>query len=336
VNALRTKLAGLGIEGSSESTQGAASRDPITSNPDFFIRNHFKTPTINEEKWNLEIAGMVSKPLKLSYSDLLLGSSVRMPITLECAGNLSGGSGVSSAVWSGLPLGELLKQAGLQAGATTVIFYGADSGDGEQVPPGTHFARAIPIEKAMDPSTLLVYEMNGVPLPTEHGFPLRALVSGWYGMDSVKWLTRVETSQEPFTGYFQRERYVAMRNDGGRQPITVMRVNSKFVRPSNEEEIRSKTYHIEGLAWAGERKISKVEVRYDTVGWRLATLAAPPLAMLWTPWSYEWQIPRAGRYTLEVRAFDDAGRVQPNVRDPQRTDAYELNTPQRISVSAHL
>jgi hypothetical protein len=139
---------GFDAASSSETVKGV-----VTPNIDFFIRNHFRTPTISEEKWNLEISGMVAKPLKLSYSDLLLTSSVRRPLTLECAENLSGWGGVSTAVWSGLPLEVLLKQAGVQAGATTVVFHGADSGEGEGVPPGIHFARAIPLEKAMDPST---------------------------------------------------------------------------------------------------------------------------------------------------------------------------------------
>jgi DMSO/TMAO reductase YedYZ molybdopterin-dependent catalytic subunit len=306
----------------------------VTSGTDFFVRNHFRTPVISEDKWSLEISGMVSKPLKLSYSDLLLASSARRPLTLECAGNPSGGGGVSTAVWSGLPLGELLQQAGLHAGATTVVFHGADSGDGEDVPPGTHFARGIPLEKAMDASTLLAYEMNGAPLPPDHGFPLRALVGGWYGMDSVKWLTRIEVLPEPFRGYFQQEHYVALRKNGERQPITRIRVNSKFLRPSNEEEIRVKEYRLEGVAWAGERTISKVELRFDTAGaWLPATLPAASKAMVWIPWNYEWHIPRPGSYTLEVRAVDDEGHTQPDVRDPDRKDAYELNTPHRISVN---
>jgi len=306
----------------------------VTPNIDFFIRNHFTTPTISEQKWNLEIGGMVAKPLKLSYSDLLLTSSVQRPLTLECAGNLSGGAGVSTAVWSGLPLDALLKQAGVQAGATTVVFHGADSGEGEGVPPGTHFARAIPLEKAMDASTLLAYEMNGAPLPPEHGFPLRALVSGWYGMDSVKWLTRVEVLQEPFKGYFQQERYVAVKSDGERQTITRMRVNSKFLRPLNDEEIRVKAYRIEGVAWAGEGKVSKVELRFDGNGaWQPAVLGELPVAMVWTPWSYAWSILRPGPYAIEVRATDDAGNSQPVVRDPDRKDDYELNTPHRVSVN---
>jgi DMSO/TMAO reductase YedYZ molybdopterin-dependent catalytic subunit len=311
-----------------------ALKSVVTPNADFFIRNHFKTPTISEAEWSLEIGGTVAKPLKLSYADLLLTSSVQRPLTLECAGNLSGGRGVSTAVWSGMPLAALLKQAGVEAKATTVVFHGADAGEGEGVPPGTHFARAIPMEKAMDASTLLAYEMNGAPLPPEHGFPLRALVSGWYGMDSVKWLTRVEVSQEPFKGYFQQERYVAVQSNGERHAITRMRVNSKFLRPLDEEEIRGKAYRIEGVAWAGEGKISKVELRFDGKGeWQPAVLGESAVPMVWTAWSYAWNIPRADHYTIEVRATDDAGNGQPMARDPDRRDEYELNTPHRIGVN---
>ena len=305
----------------------------ITPNSDAFIRNHFTTPTINEEKWTLDVAGMVAKPIKLSYSDILLTASEHRTITLECAGNLSGGAGVSTSVWSGLPLQALLKQAGVQAGATTVIFHGADTGGGDGVPPGTHFARAIPLEKAMEPTTLLAYEMNGAPLPREHGFPLRALVSGWYGMDSVKWLTRIEVAQEPFKGYFQQELYVAVKSNGERQPITRMRVNSKFLRPLNDEEIRMKAYRIEGFAWAGESKVAKVELRFGGSGaWQPAVLGDSSTAMVWTPWSYAWTISRPGEHTIEVRATDDAGNSQPLARDPERKDDYELNAPHRISV----
>jgi DMSO/TMAO reductase YedYZ molybdopterin-dependent catalytic subunit len=306
----------------------------ITPNSDFFIRNHFTTPTINEEKWTLDIAGMVAKPIKLSYSDILLTASEHRTITLECAGNLSGGAGVSTSAWTGLPLQALLKQAGVQAGATTVIFHGSDTGGGDGVPAGTHFARAIPLEKAMEPTTLLAYEMNGAPLPPAHGFPLRALVSGWYGMDSVKWLTRIEVAQEPFKGYFQQELYVAVKSNGGRQPITRMRVNSKFLRPLNDEEIRVKAYRIEGFAWAGESKVAKVELRFDGSGaWQPAVLGdSAAAAMVWTPWSYAWTTSHPGQHTIEVRATDDAGHSQPLARDPDRRDDYELNTPHRISV----
>ncbi len=321
----------------SSGADGASSHETVkrlvTPNTDFFIRNHFRAPAISEEKWNLEVGGVVAKPLKLSYSDLLLTSSVERPLTLECAGNLSGGRGVGTAEWSGVPLEALLKQAGVLAGATTVVFHGADTGEGEGAPPGTHFARAIPLEKALDPSTLLAYEMNGAPLPAEHGFPLRALVSGWYGMDSVKWLTRVEISQEPFQGYFQRELYVAKKATGEQQVITRMRVNSKFLRPLDAEEIRVKDYRIDGVAWAGENKIAKVELRFDGSGaWQPAVLGESPAPLVWTPWSYAWNSPPVGQHTIEVRATDSEGNRQPEGRDPDRKDDYELNTPHRISV----
>ncbi len=317
----------------STSTSAGMGNGLVTANIDFFIRNHFATPKISTDKWSLEIGGVVSRPMKLSYSDLLLISSARKSSTLECAGNRSGGGGVGTAAWSGVPLADLLKQAGLQPGATTVVFHGADSGDVEGLPAGTHYARGIPLEKALDPATLLAYEMNGEPLPADHGFPLRALVPGWYGMDSVKWLTRVEILDKPFTGYFQQEEYMSVAANGERRPVTRMLVNSKILRPSAGEEIRAKTFKVEGAAWAGERKIAKVEVRDNPGGtWQTASLGTTPVVMVWTPWSYDWHVPGTGHYVLEVRATDEDGNTQPDVRDPKRKDDYELNTPAHISV----
>jgi len=313
-------------------TTSQTAKELVTSNVDFFVRNHFSTPKISDETWRLEVSGLVSKPLKLSYSDFLLMPSVRRSSTLECAGNASGGAGVATAVWSGLPLADLLQQAGLKPGATTIVLHGADSGEGENVPAGTHFVRGIPLEKAMAPATLLAYEMNGEPLPPEHGFPLRALVSGWYGMDSVKWLTRIEVLDQPFKGYFQDEKYVALGTHSVSRPLYRIQVNSKFLRPSEDEEINGKTYRAEGVAWAGERKIARVEVRVNGAAWQPANFTASPDALIWTPWSYEWQVPGSGLYTLEVRATDEDGKSQPEVRDPDRKDSYELNTPHRVSV----
>ncbi len=309
-------------------------KELVTANVDFFVRNHFAVPKISDDAWQLEIVGSVSKPLKLSYADLLLMPSVPRPSTLECAGNASGGAGVGTAVWSGVPLGELLQKANLKPGATTIVFHGADSGEGENVPPGTHFARAISLEKAMEPGTLLAYEMNGEPLPPEHGFPLRALVPGWYGMDSVKWLARIEVLEQPFKGYFQDQKYVSLGANGTTRPLTTIQVNSKFLRPSEGEEIRAKTYRLEGVAWAGERKIARVEVRVGNGAWQVANLSASGSALIWSSWSYEWKVPGSGKYALEVRATDEDGKSQPEVRDPDRKDPYELNTPHRVNVVA--
>lgn len=310
-----------------------AGRELTTSNPDFFIRNHFQTPQINSDTWSLEVTGLVSTPLKLSYSDLLLMTPVRFACTVECAGNLSGGKGVGNAVWSGVSVASLLKQAGVQSQANTLVLHGVDSGSGDDLPPGTHFARSIPLEKAMSDSTVLAYEMNGSPLPPDHGFPLRAIVGGWYGMDSVKWLTRIVLTDQPFQGYFQQKHYVAIQKDGTARPITQMLVSSKFVRPSQDEEIHEKTYRLEGVAWAGERNVAKVEVRTnDSEAWQTATVSATPYPYVWTSWHYDWHVPGPGKYALEVRATDEAGSTQPEVRDSRRQDAYELNTSHRINV----
>jgi DMSO/TMAO reductase YedYZ molybdopterin-dependent catalytic subunit len=304
---------------------------PITANLDFFVRNHFTVPTISAAAWNLTVDGAVSSPLKLAYDDLLLLPSIRRALTFECAGNVSGGRGVGNALWSGLPLSDVLKKSGIASGVTTVVLHGADSGQGEDLPANTNYARAIPLEKAMDPSTLLAYEMNGSPLPPEHGFPVRALVAGWYGMDSVKWLTRIELTKQPFDGYFQREHYVAVTKTA-RRPLTNMLVSSRFLRPSDGEEIRTKQYRLEGVAWAGEQEIVSVEVRITGSSWRAAKLSTPAESMAWTAWSYDWTIPAPGKYTLAIRATDRQGRTQPDQRDPDRQDAYELNTPHEITV----
>src|SRR5258708_4457747 len=176
----------------------------------------------------------------------------------------------------------------------------------------------------MAPSTLMAFEENYSPLLTEPRFHLRALVFGWYGMDSVKWLTRVEVLREPFKGYFQQERYVALKLSGERQGITRMKVNSKFVRPSDGEQIRVMAYRIEGVAWAGERKVSTIELRFNSsMPWQPVALDQSPTSMVWVQWSYAWNIPRPGQYLIEVRATDDRGDSQPLVRDPDRKDDYE-------------
>ncbi|HMK22003.1 MAG TPA: sulfite oxidase [Terriglobales bacterium] len=312
-----------------------SARELVTANADFFVRNHFPAPQISSDTWHLEITGLVSKPINLSYSDLLLMNPARLHCTLECAGNLSGGKGVGNAVWSGASLATLLKQAGVKPQAAYVVLHGADSGSGEDLPPGTHFARAIPLEKALSDSTLLAYEMNGSPLPAEHGFPLRAVVAGWYGMDSVKWLSRIEVTEQPFQGYFQQRHYVATNRDGNIRPITRMLVSSKFLRPSQDEEIRERVYHVEGVAWAGEAKISKVEFRASPgEAWQNAVLDASPTPYVWTRWSCDWHVPGPGKYTLEVRATDSDGNTQPAMHDSARRDAYELNTPHRVPVVA--
>ncbi len=147
-------------------------------------------------------------------------------------------------------------------------------------------------------------------------------------------LTRVEVLREAFKGYFQQERYVAVKSSGEQQGITRMKVNSKFLRPSDGEEIGVKAYGIKGVAWAGEGKVSKIELRFDGNGpWQPAVLGESPTSMIWVPWSYTWSIPRPAQYLIEARATDDRGDSQPLVRDPDRSIIHaNLPTPQALDV----
>ena len=328
----RTNLLGISRNFRIHGDADVAGNPQITPTGEFYKRNHFPTPTINEDAWNLEIAGLVAKPLKLSYTDLLLASSVSRPTTIECAGNPSGGPDEHRNV-DRAAVGGTAEAGGHCDRSKDSDFSWSRFRNGVESQAPMHFARAIPLEKAMDSLTLLAYEMNGQPLPADHGFPLRALVAGWYGMDSVKWLTRIEISDKPFDGYFQQEEYVSVRSSGERQAITAMRVNSKILSPAQGEKIHGKTYQVRGVAWAGEQEISKVEVKTSADGAWYPAVLAPPTALAWRTWSYDWRIAKPGAYTLQVRATDNEGNAQPEIRDPDRRDIYELNFSQQVKVN---
>src|SRR5947207_11522600 len=164
----------------------------ITPDSDFFVRNHFSPPRIDEQKWTLTIDGNVARPLKLSYSDMLQMSARKENVTLECAGNPVGGGGVATALWTGIALRELLDRVGISKQASEVVFHGADSGTSDEVPIETFYARAIPLEKALQASTLLAHRMNEGQLSVQHGFPVRGIVAGWDAVESVQSLQRIE------------------------------------------------------------------------------------------------------------------------------------------------
>src|SRR5215831_15344938 len=181
--------ADLGIQGPDFSSV----RTPITPNNQFFIRNNFSVPLLNPESWKLRVTGAVRHPLELDYREITNQPNRSLMVTLECAGNPVGGGGVSTATWTGTALRELLDRAGIEPGVKFVRFVGGDQGsvNGFSESP-VSFMRSIPLDKALNWDTLLAHQMNGGVLPAEHGYPLRAIVPGWYGMDSVKWLTQIE------------------------------------------------------------------------------------------------------------------------------------------------
>jgi DMSO/TMAO reductase YedYZ molybdopterin-dependent catalytic subunit len=239
---------------------------------------------------------------------------------------------VSTAEWSGVTLASILELAGLKKEAVDVVLEGADSGvlKNEPKPEGKlHFARGLPLAKALKPEVLLAYRMNGEALSVAHGYPLRAVVSGWYGMASVKWLSRIVVTNRPFHGYDQTTDYgIWERRDGlaSLTPITSMEVKASIARPSASETIPAgAAYRLYGAAWAGESEVTKVEVSTDGgKTWAAARLIDEAKPFCWRRWEYNWDKPLAGKHRLLARATDKEGHRQPMERDPDRRN-YMIN-----------
>jgi DMSO/TMAO reductase YedYZ molybdopterin-dependent catalytic subunit len=200
------------------------------------------------------------------------------------------------------------------------------------------YYREIPLAKAMHSTTLLALQMNGEKLSPAHGFPLRALVPGWYGMDSVKWLRRIElrADEDPtLPQAFRYRRQVRSLLAGAREtePVTTINVKSAFSRPLDGAVLVGRRFTIRGVAWAGEHRIAKVELSLDGgKTWRAAVVSSKAEPYTWTQWQHDWMISKAGDYELVARATDDSGRVQPAQRQSDRADPYELNACQLVHV----
>jgi DMSO/TMAO reductase YedYZ molybdopterin-dependent catalytic subunit len=308
-----------------------------TPNELFYVRNHFAAPNIQAKTWKLTVTGAVENPLELTYEQLTKMPPKKATMTLECAGNgrsfLKAPKGVpwglgavSTAEWAGVTLAAVLEKAGVKKGAADVVLEGADGGkaSNDPKPDGEiHFARSLPLAKALKPEVLLAYKMNGADLSQAHGFPLRAVVGGWYGMASVKWLQRIVVTERPYNGYHQSSDYTYWdRRDGlvTLVPITEMEVKSSIARPAAGEVVAAgKEQRVHGAAWAGESEVAKVEVSTDGgKTWAEAKLLGDSLAMTWRLWEYKWTPPKAAKYTLMTRATDKRGRTQPEKRDEDR------------------
>lgn len=311
----------------------------ITPNDKFYLRSHFGVPTLNTSQWRVVVSGQNGEQKIFTLDQIRAMPSRELVVTLECAGNLVGWGGVSNARWKGVSLKFLVEAAGAASTASEVILYGADGGadpetGGVQV---DAFARAIPIAKALDPDTLVVYEMNGAPLPKEHGGPLRVIAPGFYGMDSVKWLTRIELGRDGFGGLYQtRKYYRAVRRADGtveRSTLHAMPVKSQFARPLDQERIKRGVVELMGAAWSGSGPIAKVLVSTDGGRtWQPAALGPDSARYAWRLWKYNWNAKSAGDFELMVKAIDAAGNEQPVEKDPTILTPYENNWIQTRSV----
>jgi sulfane dehydrogenase subunit SoxC len=315
-----------------------------------YLLIHYDIPAVDAESWTLSVEGRVARPLRLTLEDLRARAAVDLTATMECAGNGRArldprpasqpwlNEAVGTARWRGVSLARLLEEAAPLEDATEVVFTGLDRGVEKEIE--QRFQRSVPLEEALAGDSLLAYEMNGVPLPPQHGFPLRLVVPGWYGMTNVKWLESIEVVDRPFDGFQQASsyRFKVDEDDEGR-PLTRMLPRALMLPPgipeffSRERTLPLGEVRLEGRAWSGLAPVAGVEVSDDGgETWAEAELGDDVAGRwAWRPWTSTWSPRAAGSYTLCCRARDDAGNVQPV--DPEwNVGGYANNSVHRIVV----
>lgn len=303
----------------------------ITPTDRFYVRNHFSDiPALDPDSAELFINGEVRNPVSLSYREILDMPATESPVTLECAGNSRSyvtppaegiqfdHGAVGNAIWKGVPLANLLTTAGIKPSTTEILFAGADSGDEEEEGRTLHvnYERSLPLEDALSPAILVAYEMNGEPLDRAHGSPFRLIVPGWYGMASVKWLTKITAIAKPFDGFFQSRRYVHITEGETDRvpwtPVTRIPVKSLITSPRHGEVIDSGEYTICGVAWSGEGDVTRVEVSIDGGrNWKDAGLKGEQVSTAWLQWEFPCSSYKPGHFVLMSRASDSTGNTQP-------------------------
>lgn len=287
----------------------------------FFVRSHAPTPRIDSAAWALRVEGdAIRRPLVYTYDELW----TRLPLvsmvrTIECAGNRRelfgnevgqkfegtqwGRGAISTAEWTGVRLRDVLEPAEITPSACDVLAESLDA---------IHARRPLPIAKALADDTIVAVAMNGEPLPPDHGFPARLVVSGWLGAASIKWLGRIEVSETPFHVPWNTEDYVIIGTDGrARGPAITEPAVSSLVELPWPASLRAEPQMIRGRSFAGEGRITKVEYSIDSGPWHEATIVSPGSSGIWARWQFVWN-PEPGEHTLRVRAADDRGNTQPD------------------------
>ena len=323
-----------------------ALRHPITPAGLHYLLIHYDIPAVDPETFRLEFTGAVERPLTLTLDDLEARERISKPITFECAGNGRAlldprpvsqpwlTEAVGTAEWSGARLAPLLEEVGVKSTARELLFTALDRGI--EAGEAQTYERALPIAEARD--ALLAYEMNGAPLPPQHGFPVRLVVPGWYGMQNVKWLTRVTVLEEPYTGFQNSVAYRMYDADGvPGEPVTRMLPRSLMV-PPGVPDFMTRTRHLSpgtttltGRAWSGHGGIERVELSTDGgATFEPAVLEPAFAATAWRGWSFDWNA-APGEYVLSSRATDASGNTQP-LDPPWNLKGYANNAVERITV----
>jgi len=303
--------------------------DLLTPNSRSFNIAHYNRPKIDEQDWSLEITGLVRKPARFRLSDIKARPRDELTCTLECSGNNGRPSfltGIGTARWAGTSLAAMLREAELLDSSIEVVFVGADTGEEQvrEIKMPTSFARSMGVGDSMGPDNLLCYEMNGAPLPPEHGFPLRLIVPGWYGIANVKWLRRIEVRATRLENRFMGRDYVTIREEkhDGRTDWVETSVGRAQIKSAPARVVRENGhYKIVGMAWGAP--IARVEVGIDSGPWQIATIdPTRQEKYVWRLWSLDWPASAAGEHAITVRAIGADGSVQPAPTDPQITGKH--------------
>ena len=319
----------------------------ITPVDRFFVRCHTYFPErASLGEWRLNVDGVVSRPLTLTMDDLKTLPRVELVGVLECAGNgrsfyqprVAGtqwafGS-VGNGRWAGVRFRDVLAKAGLKESAKHILLDGSDSPLGKM----PKFQRTVTVQKALDPDTLLAYEMNGQPLPDEHGFPLRLIASGWAGDSWVKWLHHIEVLDHEFEGFWMKTAYrrPARHVEPGAAvpaselvPVTDLNVKSVIATPGNWA--KPGRLRISGAAWSNSSPVTRVDVSVDSgKSWKPAKLGKDQSRYAWRLWELDWQA-SAGKYSLMARATNAAGQTQP-LTEEWNPSGYLWNVAQPVEI----
>ena len=322
---------------------------PITPLGLHYLLIHFDIPVVDASTWDLAIGGHVAKPIRLTLDDIKSRPAVTLPVTLECAGNgrarlsprpLSQpwlGEAVGTAEWTGSRLSPILAEAGIRENAGDVVFTGLDRGVQGGV--DQQYERSLSVADSMRDEVLLAYAINGQPLPPQHGYPVRLIVPGWYGMAHVKWLRSITVLTGAFKGYQQARAYhfrLAQGDTG--EPVTRMLPRALMVPPgipdfmSRTRFVAPSVHRIEGRAWSGRGLVTTVEFSSDGgATWTETSLGEPVSQHAWRPWTFDWEAETAGEYQLCVRAGDSAGNIQPDSQ-AWNLEGVQNNEVQRVDV----
>ena len=312
-----------------------------------YLLVHFDIPDLDEATWRLEVGGRVGRPRTWSLDELRARPARTMPVTMECAGNgrallepraLSQPwlvEAIGTAEWTGTPLVGLLEEAGVEPEAVELVFTGADRGIQGEVE--HQYQRSLPVDEAMRDEVLLAYEMNGQALEPQHGYPLRLLVPGWYGMTSVKWLRSIDAVADRFAGYQQATAYRLQRDEADPgEPVTRIRVRALMSPPgipdffTRHRVVDAGPVTLRGRAWSGSASVTRVEVGVDGV-WSDAELDEPVGDHAWRAWHHTWMA-TPGEHTLTCRATDANGDMQPT-EPPWNLQGMANNAVQQVPVT---